>query len=84
MYNLIFLPSVKKDLLKIQKDDREKIYKKLEQLEKNPFVIGTKKLAGYKATYRIRQGNYRIIYSVKNNELIIEILKIKHRKNVYK
>ncbi|HEV8079606.1 MAG TPA: type II toxin-antitoxin system RelE/ParE family toxin [Chitinophagaceae bacterium] len=52
-------------------------------LRSNPFPNGYKKLKGFKNLYRIRSGNYRIIYSVQNDVLIVEILKIVHRKDAY-
>lgn len=55
----------------------------IRELSDNPFPTGYKKLKGFKNLYRIRSGTYRIIYSIQHNELIIEILKIGHRKDVY-
>ncbi len=52
-------------------------------LRNNPFPQGYKKLKGFKNLYRIRIGHYRIIYSVHHDVLIIEILKIAHRKDAY-
>jgi mRNA interferase RelE/StbE len=52
-------------------------------LRNNPFPPGCKKLKGFKNLYRIRIGNYRVIYSVQHEILIIEILKIAHRKDAY-
>ena len=52
-------------------------------LRNNPFPQGYKKLKGFKNLYRIRAGNYRIIYSIEHDVLIIEILKIVHRKDAY-
>jgi len=52
-------------------------------LRSNPFPNGYKKLKGFKKLYRIRIGNYRIIYSVQSDVLVVEILKIAHRKDAY-
>ena len=52
-------------------------------LRNNPFPQGYKKLKGFRNLYRIRSGSYRIIYSVQHDVLIIEILKIANRKDVY-
>jgi len=53
-------------------------------LPENPVPKGAKKLKETENTYRIRTGNYRIIYSIINKELIIEVIKVGHRKDVYK
>ena len=52
-------------------------------LKNNPFPLGYKKLKGFKNIYRIRSGNYRIIYSIMHEVLTIEVLKISHRKDAY-
>lgn len=52
-------------------------------LADNPFPRGFKKLKGFKTLYRIRSGDYRIIYTIYQNILIIEVLKIGNRKDVY-
>lgn len=52
-------------------------------LKENPFPHGSKKLTGGRTSYRIREGVYRIIYSVQSEVLLIEIVKVGHRKDVY-
>ena len=56
----------------------------VESLAKEPQPTNSKKLVGSEHTYRIRINNYRVIYSIENKILLIEVLKVKHRKDVYK
>ncbi len=76
--------SVYKDLRKISKLDTQKIIEKVYSLSENPFPENCKKLVGEKNKYRIRQGNFRILYSVEKEILKVFIVKIAHRKNVYR
>lgn len=82
-YNIKFKKSSVKELYAIPKKDLKKIISKIEMLTDNPRPPGCVKLTD-KEQYRIRQGNYRILYSIEDNRLIIYIVKISHRKNIYK
>ncbi len=81
-YNLVVLPSVLKDLKKIPKKDNEKILLKIKSLVINPRPEGSIKLSGDEK-YRIRQGNYRILYRIEDTNLIVVVVKVGHRKDVY-
>lgn len=61
-----------------------KILVAVEKLSSNPLPKQTTKLVGSQHSFRIRVGDYRIVYSVYSTTLTIEILRVKHRKNVYK
>jgi mRNA interferase RelE/StbE len=76
--------SAKKALRQITKDERSKISQRIDSLTRNPRPIGYEKLKGEEDLYRIRSGDYRIIYNIKDKILCILILKIGHRKDVYK
>ncbi len=82
-YKIFFKCSVAKDLEHIPKKDLIRILQRIESLGHNPRPVGCEKLAGYER-YRIRQGNYRIIYSIKDQELSVWIVKIGHRREVYR
>ncbi len=81
-YKIEFKKSVLKELKSIPDKDIEKILKKIKSLSKNPRPSGCIKLSGQER-YRIRQGNYRILYSIEDDILVIYIVKIGHRKQVY-
>ena len=80
---IVIQPSALKELSKIQKKDAQRIDAEILKLEQNPFPVGYKKLKAEENKYRIRIGNYRVIYSIENKVLIILILKIGHRKSIY-
>jgi mRNA interferase RelE/StbE len=82
-YNIFFKESVEKDLRAIPKKDLQKILSRIEALAKDPRPPGHEKLSGQEK-YRIRQGRYRIIYSIQDRELTVWEVKIGHRKNVYR
>jgi len=77
-------PSAQKELSKIPKNFAVKIIKKIKTLAEDPRPNGCKKLTGVDSAYRIRIGNYRVVYSIYDQQLIIEVVKIGHRKGIYK
>lgn len=80
-YKVLVLPSVEKDLDRFSKKVRIKIIKKMNSLAENPRPHGSIKLTG-KNTYRLRQGNYRILYNIIDIELIVTVIKVGDRKNI--
>jgi len=66
-----------------QKKERQRIIRRIGQLASNPRPPGSRKLSGHDK-YRIRQGAYRIVYSIEDKELIVVVVKVGHRKNVYR
>ena len=82
-YSLAFKKSVAKDLRSIKNKDVKRILKCIESLRKNPRGDGCIKLSAQER-YRVRQGVYRIVYEIKDTELIILVVKVAHRSVVYK
>lgn len=82
-YSLVFKKSVAKDLRTIPKKDIKRILKCVELLCSDPRAEGCIKLSGQER-YRVRQGLYRIIYEIQETELIVMVIKVAHRKFVYK
>ncbi|WP_237200825.1 type II toxin-antitoxin system RelE family toxin [Rothia nasimurium] len=83
-YSVTFKPSAAKELRKINKNDQTCIAKKIHELASNPYPPGTKKIVGGDGELRLRVGNYRVIYAVEEGRLIILVLTIGHRREVYK
>ncbi len=82
-YNILIKPSAAKEIEAISsKKDRQRIVKRILKLADNPYHPGCQKLAG-QDKYRVRQGRYRIIYAVEENELLVYVVKVGHRKDVY-
>lgn len=82
-YKVYFKESVQKDFSTIPKKDVQKILRRIETLAKDPRPPGHEKLTGQER-YRIRQGRYRIVYSVQDRELTVWVVKVGHRKDVYR
>jgi mRNA interferase RelE/StbE len=82
-YRIYFKESVEKDFRIIPKKDLRKIVLRIEALAKDPRPPVHEKLTGQER-YRIRQGRYRIIYSIQDKDLTIWVVKVGHRKDVYK
>ena len=82
-YKIYFKESVEKDFRTIPKKDLQKIVHSIKTLAKEPKPPGHEKLTGQER-YRIRQGQYRIIYSVHDKELTVWVVKVGHRKDVYR
>jgi mRNA interferase RelE/StbE len=74
MYQILFEKRVFKDLAKIPNTDVAGIRKALKELLNNPLPAGSKKLSGRNSLYRMRQGNYRIIYTVDFKEKEIRVI----------
>lgn len=83
-YEIIIKPSAEKLFAKLEKSQQIKIIKAVENLAINPRPQGFKKLKSIAELYRIRVGDYRIIYCIDDNILTITVVKIGHRKEIYK
>ena len=85
MYTISIKPSALKEINKLSQPIIKKIGKAIDNLSKNPRPDGVKKLKGSdEELYRIRIGDYRIVYSIEDEIKIIDILKVGHRKDIYK
>lgn len=82
-YKLAFKKSVAKDLRPIPNDDVARIVQRIESLQEDPRPVGSEKLSGQER-YRIRQGVYRVIYEIMDDVLLVTVVKVAHRKHVYK
>ena len=82
--NLIeFTPTAEKQLRKLSNEVQIRIAKVIDKLSNNPFPSGFKKLSGQKDLYRIRIGDYRIVYQFNAGKLVIIIVRVGHRKDTY-
>lgn len=84
LFRIRWRKSTRKDLRRIEPREVRKIVSAVEELAKNPFPAGCTKLSGSDRAYRIRVGDYRIIYEIIDDMLVIEIIKVSHRRDVYK
>ncbi|MFH1146121.1 MAG: type II toxin-antitoxin system RelE/ParE family toxin [Pseudomonadota bacterium] len=82
-YKLIFKKSVSKDLRALPKRDIARILKCVQSLAEEPRPRGCEKLSG-QDRYRVRQGVYRIIYEIQDDVLTVVVVKVGHRREVYR
>ena len=83
MYQISIDKKAAKELVRLPKKEYQKITETIYLLSNNPLPHGYKELKGYPNHYRIRQGNYRVIYLVHHSSKTITIIKIGNRKDVY-
>ncbi|HZH29931.1 MAG TPA: type II toxin-antitoxin system RelE/ParE family toxin [Pyrinomonadaceae bacterium] len=82
-YRVEWKRAATKEIGKLPRDTRLKILGAVERLHSNPLPAGVRKLVGSEHTYRLREGDYRIIYTITASVLLIEIIRVGHRKDVY-
>ena len=82
-FRLSFKASVAKDLRQIPKRDVQSILKRIEGLADDPRPSGSEKLSGQER-FRVRQGAYRIVYEIQDQALVVMVVKIGHRRDVYR
>ncbi len=81
-YKLLFKKSVAKDLRALPKRDVRKILDRINALADNPRAWGSQKLSG-REFYRARQGAYRILYEIIDDQLVVHVIKVGHRSSIY-
>ena len=85
VYKILIKRQAQKVLEKISPPNLQELIRvEIENLATDPFPTQAKRLRGFEDTYRIRQGGWRIIYEIRDEELIIEVIKIGSRGDVYK
>jgi mRNA interferase RelE/StbE len=83
-YKILIKASAAKEIERIpSKKDRRRVIERIHSLSDEPRPRGCQKLSGQER-YRLRQGVYRIVYSIEDDELIVHIVKVGHRKDVYR
>jgi mRNA interferase RelE/StbE len=83
-YRLLIKPSAVKDIEAIPlKRDRQRVVERISELAENPRPSGSEKISG-QDKYRVRQGRYRILYAIEDQDLIVQVVKVGHRKDVYR
>jgi mRNA interferase RelE/StbE len=83
-FHIEWKKSTRKDLRKLPSSAANRIVAAVENLAENPFPHGVEKLSGSEHAYRIRLGDYRIVYEVVTESKLVEIQRVRHRKDVYR
>lgn len=82
-YEIVFRKSVAKDLRALPRQDVRRILSRIRSLAEDPRPMGCEKLGG-RELYRVRQGVYRIIHAIEDARLIVEVIKVAHRRDAYR
>ena len=83
-YQVELTRSAEKDLKRIDKSQVATIFRGLEDFADDPRPHGVKKLSGADRIYRIRVGDYRVVYEIEDDVLLVLVIRVAHRKDVYK
>ena len=82
-YRLLIKPSAGKEIEALPKQDRRRIVAKITSLSRDPRPPGCEKLSGHDR-YRLRHGSYRILYETQDLDLVVVVVKVGHRRDVYR
>ena len=82
-YKLFIKPSAAKEIEALPKQERQRVVATISSLSRDPRPTGCEKLSG-QDRYRLRQGNYRILYEIQDLALIVVVVKVGHRRDVYR
>ena len=83
-YTVKIRPSAQKSLAKIEKKFTQKIIEKIDSLANDPRHHGSIKLSGEENAYRTRVGKYRIIYEIFDDQVLVSVINVDHRKDIYR
>ena len=83
-YRLEILPTAQRELASLPLKDRKKVDERIHSLAVEPRPPGAKALRGHKGLFRLRVGRYRVIYQVRDDVLVVLIVKVGHRRDVYR
>jgi len=83
-YEVVLKPSAAREFRKLPKPIRKRIGKKIDELAENPRPPDAKALAGEEGFLRVRAGEYRIVYTVQDRALIVLVVRIGHRRDIYR
>jgi mRNA interferase RelE/StbE len=83
-YNIEFVASAAKEFRSLPTEIKHRVASAVETLRKDPHQTGARKLHGHKMLYRIRVGQYRIVYEMHDERKVIRITRVRHRREVYR
>lgn len=84
MYSVEISPVAEKQIKALPKKEQIRVIKRIFKLADDPIPPNSKKLKGVESLYRVRQGDWRIVYTVENQKLSVLVVKVKHRREVYR
>lgn len=84
MYEVFLEKATQRDLRALSRENFHRIIPRIEELARNPRPSGCHKIAGSKSDWRVRVGNYRIIYEVDDKAKVVRVMRVRHRREVYR
>lgn len=83
-YNIEFVDSAAKEFRALPIGIKHRVQSAIDSLHNNPFPARVRKLTGHKSLYRIRIGQYRVVYDIDDQQKLIRVTRIRHRREVYR
>jgi mRNA interferase RelE/StbE len=83
-YRIEIRPSAQREIANLPSNDRRRIVAKVDALATNPRPVGSVKLSGQLGLWRIRVGVYRVLYEIHDKQLIVLVISVAHRRDVYR
>ncbi len=83
-YTIVFSPKAEHQLKGLEASIYKRVRQKIDSLADDPFPVGSKKLGAYEELFRVRVGDYRVVYVVENELLLVLVIALGHRKEVYR
>lgn len=83
-YRIEISATAEKQIRRLGRDDQLRVLRSIKRLASEPHPVGSRKLQGYKDVFRVRVGTFRVLYSVATGLLIVIVLKVGQRKDVYR
>ena len=84
LYSIQFTPHAQRDFAALERGARQRLRRRIDRLAEDPFPVGSRKLHAEEPFYRIRVGDYRVIYQVSTVQLVVIVVKIGHRREIYR
>jgi mRNA interferase RelE/StbE len=84
LYSIQFTPHAERDFSALKRGVQQRLRRRIDRLAEDPFPVGARKLHAEEPFYRIRVGDYRVIYQVGTDQLVVIVVKIGHRREVYR
>jgi mRNA interferase RelE/StbE len=84
MYRVLLERAAEKDLARLSSENHDRIIAEIQSLARNPRPAGCRKLAGSKSDWRIRVGDYRVIFEIADEIRLVRVNRVRHRREVYR
>ena len=83
VYRVEFTTAAAKEVRKLEPQVRRRILAGISELERDPRPHGVRKLAGYSDAWRVRVGDYRVLYEISDGRVLVTVVRVAHRREVY-